>query len=133
MRNSNQMNGLTLAYLGDAVIEECVRFHLVKQHQGNVNELYHLAQKYVSAKAQAAFWELMMQANLIKPDELAAFKLGRNAKSHTHAKNTSILTYRISTGFEALFGYLKMQNANERITELMEFCFENQEHVKIIG
>ena len=40
MTNLNQMNGLTLAYLGDAVIEERVRFYLVTNYQVKVNELY---------------------------------------------------------------------------------------------
>ncbi|MCT6893223.1 MAG: Mini-ribonuclease 3 [Bombilactobacillus mellifer] len=132
MTNLNQMNGLTLAYLGDAVIEERVRFYLVTNYQVKVNELYHLSQGYVSAKAQAAFWELMSSRNILTSNELAAFKLGRNAKSHTHAKNTNIVVYRISTGFEALFGYLKIQGQDERINQLMTFCFKNHDHVKIV-
>ena len=57
---------------------------------------------------KVAFRELEM----LDEDELAAFKRGRNAKSHTHAKNTSINTYKLSTGFEAMFGYLDLLGKN---------------------
>lgn len=132
MKNINQLNGLTLAYLGDAVIEEKVRYRLVNTECCSVNELYLRAKSYVSAKAQAAFFDLMKEENILSDDEMTAFKLGRNAKSHTHAKNTNIIIYRISTGFEALFGYLKVKDESERIDELIDFCFKNIDRVKTI-
>ncbi|BDR56794.1 Mini-ribonuclease 3 [Xylocopilactobacillus apis] len=132
MTNVNQLNGLILAYLGDAEIEEKVRYYLVMNKHCSVNELYMLAKSYVSAKAQTAFFNLMSKEEILTDEEFSAFKLGRNAKSHTHAKNTAISIYRISTGFEALFGYLKVTGQDDRIQELMDFCFKNIDNVEII-
>ena len=49
--------------------------------------LQRYATHYVSAKAQAALITKMQDLNMLDENELAAFKRGRNAKSHTHAKD----------------------------------------------
>ena len=36
------------------------------------------------------------------------YKRGRNTNSHTKAKNADVVTYRMSTGFEAVMGYLHL-------------------------
>ena len=47
------------------------------------------------------------------------YRRGRNAKSHTSAKNADITTYRVATGFEALMGYLHLlTKQTERMEEL---------------
>lgn len=121
------MNGLLLAYIGDAIYELEVRRHLLSLGLTKVNELQKRSKHYVSAKAHAALFEQMMVSNILTDDELDYFKRGRNAKSHTKAKNTDVITYRISTGVEALFGYLYMSEQHERILELMTWIFEQVE------
>lgn len=121
------MNGLSLAYIGDAIYELEVRRHLLSLGLTKVNELQRRSKHYVSAKAHAALFEQMMVSNILTDDELDYFKRGRNAKSHTKAKNTDVITYRISTGVEALFGYLYMSEQHERILELMTWIFEQVE------
>ncbi|PND40623.1 Mini-ribonuclease 3 [Leuconostoc mesenteroides] len=125
--NYRQMNGLSLAYIGDAIYELEVRRHLLSLGLTKVNELQKRSKHYVSAKAHAALFEQMMVSNILTDDELDYFKRGRNAKSHTKAKNTDAITYRISTGVEALFGYLYMSEQHERILELMTWIFEQVE------
>ncbi|WP_349516084.1 Mini-ribonuclease 3 [Leuconostoc suionicum] len=125
--NYKQMNGLSLAYIGDAIYELEVRRHLLSLGLTKVNELQRRSKHYVSAKAHAALFEQMMVTNILTDDELDYFKRGRNAKSHTKAKNTDVITYRISTGVEALFGYLYMSEQHERILELMTWIFEQVE------
>lgn len=125
--NYRQMNGLLLAYIGDAIYELEVRRHLLSLGLTKVNELQKRSKHYVSAKAHAALFEQMMVSNILTDDELDYFKRGRNAKSHTKAKNTDVITYRISTGVEALFGYLYMSEQHERILELMTWIFEQVE------
>ncbi|KMY77678.1 Mini-ribonuclease 3 [Leuconostoc mesenteroides] len=125
--NYRQMNGLSLAYIGDAIYELEVRRHLLSLGLTKVNELQKRSKHYVSAKAHAALFEQMMLSNILTDDELDYFKRGRNAKSHTKAKNTDVITYRISTGVEALFGYLYMSEQHERILELMTWIFEQVE------
>jgi ribonuclease-3 family protein len=83
-----------------------------------------MATKYVSAKAQAFLIEKMLSDDLLTEEETIYFKRGRNAHSKTTAKNTDVLTYRISTGFEALFGYLHLTQQTTRLIELVGYSFE---------
>lgn len=122
-----QLNGIALAYLGDAVYEVFIRQHLLSMGLSKPNKLQHQATHYVSAKAQAALIDLMKADALLTDQEWDYFKRGRNANSHTHAKHTSVLTYRMSTGFEALFGYLQLSGQTERISELAQWCIEQVE------
>ncbi|KMO62931.1 Mini-ribonuclease 3, partial [Lacticaseibacillus rhamnosus] len=104
-----QLNGIALAYLGDAVYEVYIREHLLKRGLVRPAALQRAAKDFVSAKAQAALIAGMQTADLLSAEETEVFKHGRNAKSYTHAKHTDVVTYRISTGFEALFGYLHLE------------------------
>ncbi|MFD1430119.1 Mini-ribonuclease 3 [Lacticaseibacillus mingshuiensis] len=117
-----QVNGIALAYLGDAVYEVYIREHLLARGLTRPAQLQKAAKSFVSAKAQAALIEGMTEADLLTTDELDYFKRGRNAKSYTHAKHTDVVTYRISTGFEALFGYLKLTGNTARIDDLANWC-----------
>lgn len=122
-----QLNGVALAYMGDAVYEVYVRRHLIQTGWTKPTKLHHKATMYVSAKAQAALIDLMLQTDQLSQTELVYFRRGRNAKSYTHAKNTNVLTYRISTGFEALFGYLFLSGQEKRVAELAQWCIEQVE------
>lgn len=119
-----QLNGIALAYLGDSVYEVFVRKHLLNLGLTKPNRLQKTARKYVSAKAQAALIDLMEQDDILTDEETSVFKRGRNAKSYTHAKNTSVLTYRYSTGFEAMIGYLSLSKQDDRLKELSEWCIK---------
>ena len=123
----NAMNGIALAYMGDAIYEVYIREHLLKGGLTKPNKLQKLATHYVSAKAQAFLIEKMKAADLLTTEEKEFFKRGRNAKSHTKAKNASVGTYRISTGFEALFGYLFLSGQKERLDELAQWCITTVE------
>lgn len=122
-----QLNGIALAYLGDAAYEVYIRQHLLTKGISKPTKLQHIATHYVSAKAQAALIDLMREDELLSDEEWSYFKRGRNANSHTHAKNTSVMTYRISTGFEAVMGYLKLAGKEERLAELAQWCIKQVE------
>ncbi|WP_281164134.1 Mini-ribonuclease 3 [Liquorilactobacillus sicerae] len=121
---ADQINGIALAYMGDAIYEVYVRRHLLRKGISKPTKLQHLATHYVSAKAQAELIQKMTKEQLLEPIELEIFKRGRNAKSHTSAKNTDVITYRISTGFEAVFGYLFLQNEQSRLEKLANWCLQ---------
>ncbi|EHO46997.1 Mini-ribonuclease 3 [Lentilactobacillus kisonensis] len=125
--NFSQLNGIALAYMGDAAYEVFIRRHLIEQGLTRPTRLQHVATKYVSAKAQAALIELMQTDELLNDDEWGYFKRGRNAKSHTHAKNTDVITYRISTGFEAVFGYLSLSDQTKRMKQIADWCIDQVE------
>ena len=46
---------------------------------------------------------------------------GRNYKRESHPKNTDIITYKMSTGFETMIGYLYFDNKINRLEEIINF------------
>lgn len=124
MRDYQQLNGLALAYVGDAIYEIYIRDYLVSLGQTKPNKLHQMATHYVSAKAQAFLMQEMLANELLSEEELVYYKRGRNAKSHTTAKNADVTTYRIATGFEALMGYLHLTKQTERMEALIQWCIE---------
>ena len=127
MTDVNLINGIALAFEGDAVYSMYIRQHLIFQGLTKPNQLHREATKYVSAKAQANLISLMLEEGFLTEKEEDIYKRGRNANSHTKAKNTDIVTYRMSTGFEAVMGYLHMTEAIERLEELIDWCIRKIE------
>ena len=118
------LNGLALAYMGDAVFEVAVRDYLLGTGKTKPNQLHQTATRYVSAKAQAAMIAEMLEVDLLTEEETSYYKRGRNSKINTKAKNTDIQTYLHSTGFEALMGFLYLTKQQERLDTLIEWCIE---------
>ena len=127
MTDVNLINGIALAFEGDAVYSMYIRRHLIFQGLTKPNQLHREATKYVSAKAQANLISLMLEEGILTEKEEDIYKRGRNANSHTKAKNTDIVTHRMSTGFEAVMGYLHMTEAVERLEELIDWCIRKIE------
>lgn len=115
------INGIALAFEGDAVYSMYVRRHLIMQGLTKPGQLHRQATSYVSAKAQAMLIAAMLDTQLLTEEEVAIYKRGRNANSQTKAKNTDVVTYKMSTGFEALLGYLHMLGRLERLEELISW------------
>ena len=105
MRNWQEMNALTLAYLGDAVYELWVRTHLLELGHEKVRELHKQAISYVRASTQAQ----LLHALLPELDEVEhqVVLRGRNSKGG-HPKNVDVVTYRHATAFESLVGYWQL-------------------------
>ena len=127
MTDVNLINGIALAFEGDAVYSMYIRRYLIFQGLTKPNQLHREATKYVSAKAQANLISLMLEEGILTEKEENIYKRGRNANSHTKAKNTDIVTYRMSTGFEAVMGYLHMTEEIERLEELIDWCVKRVE------
>lgn len=108
---------LTLAYIGDAVLELVIRSVVVERANKPVNDLHKMTVKYVNAATQSAMITALMEK--LSEEELAVYKRGRNAKSYSKAKNASLSDYRRATGFEALMGYLYLSGNTERMLELL--------------
>ena len=123
----NLINGIALAFEGDAVYSLYIRRHLIFQGQTKPNQLHRLATRYVSAKAQASLIKKMLDQEVLTEKELDIYKRGRNAHSHTKAKNTDVITYKMSTGFEAVMGYLHMTEDLTRLEELITWCIDQVE------
>lgn len=115
----NTMNIITLAYLGDAIYEVYIREKLIKLGIAKVVELQKNATKYVSAKGQASILKNLLEKNMLTEEEIAIVYRGRNNKRSSHPKHTDIVTYKYSTGFEALIGYLYLTKKHSRLEEIL--------------
>ena len=122
--NPKIMSPLALAFIGDAVMSLKMREYVLSLGYAKPNDFQRLTVKFVSAKAQAEFMTTLTEQGFFTEEELAVFKRGRNAKSLTVPKNTDVLTYKVSTGFEALIGYLYLSNNQERLMELISIAIE---------
>lgn len=125
--NPKTMSPLALAFMGDALMSLKVREYVLSLGYAKPNDFQRLTIKFVSAKAQAEFMNNLMEREFFTEEELLIFKRGRNAKSLTVPKNTDVLTYKVSTGFEALWGYLYLNGQEDRIDEMFELIKEMRE------
>lgn len=117
--NANLMNGLSLAYIGDAYFEIMVRQYLLEKGITKVNELHKEAIKFTSGEAQAKFMDLFFKDEVLSESEIEIYKKGRNSAT-SHRKNLSSAEYQKATGFEALIGYLYENKDMERLNFLFE-------------
>ncbi len=112
-----QENGLTLAYIGDAVFELRVRSYLLSLGEQKVNDMHQHAIKYTSAKSQSSIIDYIISD--LTEEEIEVYKRGRNSGGTHKPKNASLNDYRKATGYEALIGYLYLIKNEERIDELV--------------
>lgn len=121
----SQLNGATLAYIGDAVYEVAVRRHVLNQGITQPNRLHKAAVRYVGAVGQAAVIQTWIKDDdTLTPDEITMYKRGRNNKANTKAKNASIADYRQATGFESLLGWLSLTNQTQRLEMLIKAAIQ---------
>lgn len=116
--NTKTINIQVLALLGDAVLSLYIREKLLNKGINNANKLNSLAVPYVSAKGEVKILNKLIEDKFLTEEELDIVKRGRNNKKENHPKNTDIITYKLSTGFEALLGDLYLNN-KERLEELL--------------
>jgi ribonuclease III family protein len=113
---------LTLAFIGDVVYDLVIRTLVVEQGNAPVNKLHKKVSSMVKASAQMELFHLI--EDMLTEEELAVYKRGRNAKSFTTAKNASITEYRSATGFEALIGYLYLDDRLSRALAIVKAGIE---------
>lgn len=113
------MNNLVTAFLGDAVYELHIRNYLINKGIAKVKDLSNESLKYVTATSQRRILEELINRNYLTEAELEIVNRGRNASSH-RSKTTDIITYKKSTGFECLIGYL-YKNDLERCNEILNY------------
>lgn len=116
--NTKTINIQVLALLGDAVYSLYIRERLIKEGINDSNKLQKLIIEYVSAKGEVKALNYLIENNYLTEEEQEIIKRGRNYKNNNHPKNTDIITYKLSTGFEALLGDLYINN-KERLEEIL--------------
>ncbi|HPE14246.1 MAG TPA: ribonuclease III domain-containing protein [Bacilli bacterium] len=120
--NTDLVNTIALAYLGDGVYELLVRNYLISKGINNVNLLQKESLKFVTAKSQSDILNKIISKLTLEEQEI--IKRGRNAKINSKPKSCDILTYKHATAFETLFGYLYLKNKKDRIEEIFNFIKE---------
>ena len=115
-----EMSSLSLAFVGDALFGLTVKEYLVNKSDAKPQQLQKISTHYVSAKAQASFISYFIENEILTEKEMDIYKRGRNAKTNNVPKNTDVQTYHMSTGFEALWGYLYLSKNEERLGQLWD-------------
>lgn len=113
---------LTLAYIGDGIFDLVIRTLVVGKGNTSANQLHQRTSHIVKAHSQAIMADAL--AEIMTPQEQDVYRRGRNAKSHTMAKNATVADYRSATGFEALIGYLYLTEQSERMMELISYAMK---------
>jgi len=118
----NNYSTASLAYLGDCVIELCVREHLVRQGLSSSARLNAEALEYVKASKQAEAMKNIL--SVLSDDEEAVFRRGRNMGHTNTPRSATVSEYRAATGMETLFGYLHLCGRKNRIDELFALAYK---------
>ncbi len=114
---AKQFSPTVLAFIGDAVYSLYVRNSFCFEKDYKLNDLQKMTAERVSAHGQAKFLSSIIDK--LNEEEKDVFMRGRNAKKATKSKNASVVEYNISTGFEALVGYLYITGEIERLNEIL--------------
>ena len=111
--NAYQYSPLSLAYLGDSVMDLMIKSYFVVNVNKQTYKYHKDVTHIVNAVNQASFIDSVMDE--LSEDELDIYKRGRNANAHSKAKNATRSEYRKATGLEALFGYLYLKCELDRL------------------
>ena len=111
-----------LAYLGDSVLEVCVRTYLtVERGLSTSAHLNRASLDFVRASAQSEAVGRMEP--YLTEAEAAVYRRGRNMGHGNVPKSASVAEYRRATGMEVLFGYLHVTGQTERIGYLFRLGY----------
>ena len=120
--NANSYNGLSLAYIGDAIFELYIRKYVLSLGYTKVNDLHKQVIRYTSGEGQSYFIHKFLELNFLNDEEIMIFKRGRNSHVNSSRKNLELKDYLDATGFEALMGFLYLDDKTERLEELINSC-----------
>ena len=98
---------LTLAFVGDCIYDLVIRTIVVERGNTAPGVLHTKKSSIVKAQEE------------LTAEEQAVSRRGRNAHSHSAAKNASIGDYRKATGLEALYGFLYLTDQTDRLLWLI--------------
>ena len=120
--NYNLLNGANLAYIGDAYYELMVRKHLLEKGITKNKDLRKISINYVSAENHKKIYE-KIQDNFTE-EENNIFLRGRNSAPSGHRKNVNRGAYVVSSGIEAVIGYLYLKKDQTRLDEIIALMFK---------
>ncbi|MBR4513442.1 MAG: hypothetical protein IKO61_00945 [Lachnospiraceae bacterium] len=117
-----KQSALALAYIGDSALDLYVKTFFVKTSDKQTYKYHRDVSAIVKAVNQAAFAEEILEE--LNEGELSVYKRGRNANTHSKAKNATRGEYMKATGLEALFGYLYLKDDKDRFAYFADRMIE---------
>ena len=121
----SELSSQALAYLGDSVLELCVREHLLRAGLSTAAHLNAASRDYVTATAQARAMGRILPR--LTEQEAAVYRRGRNNVHANIPKKATMAEYRAATGMECLFAYLYLTQNQARIDELFALAYPEDE------
>ena len=120
-----KINTTALAYMGDAVYEQAVREYILSKGTYSANNLHTSAVKYVKAQSQARSIKKIFDE--LTEEEQSLVKRARNRKYTSRSRSADPVTYKWATAFEALVGYLYLDEScgsDERLRWVIDRAIE---------
>jgi ribonuclease-3 family protein len=112
-----ELNGLALAYLGDAVWELRLREKFVARNL-KVKDLNKLVKAHVSAVAQSKIY--LSVVSELEDEYRACARRARNSKISTFPKSCTMKEYKNATAFEALIAMCYINKREDIIEKIIE-------------
>lgn len=123
MTNTNQLSPLALAFMGDAIHTAYVRKCVLSGTINKMNNYHNIAKKFCNAQKQKETLEKI--ADLLTDEEQDIVRKARNTHSKHGAKNFDEETYKKATAFEALLGWLYLNEKEERLTQFLALSMQD--------
>ncbi len=122
---------LKYAYLGDAYYELSIRKYLYNKYPSFSMDAMHKENTFFSCCGmQSVIIKQLQNDSFLTQEEENIFKLARNEKTTSHPKNFTVNEYRNATGFEAVIGYLLLNDKYARADEIIKTGIEIAENSK---
>lgn len=125
-KEAYQYSPLALAYIGDSALDLLVKTYYVKNSNKQTYKYHKDVCNIVKAVNQAQFIDSIMDE--LTEDEMDIYKRGRNATTHSKAKNATMGEYRKATGLEALFGYLYLKGDMVKLNSFVDRMIDMYEN-----
>lgn len=123
-----ELNGLALAYLGDAVWELRLREKFIVRNL-KVKDLNKLVKAHVSAVAQSKIYLSVIDE--LEDEYRACARRARNSKISTFPKSCTMKEYKNATAFEALIAMCYINKREDIIEGIIEnYVFEKKNDEK---
>ena len=123
MEEKLTLSPLSFAFVGDAYMSLVIRRMLLEKGDMPVNKFHKASVKYVSADAQAAIHDALLEKEFLTEEEKEVMHRGKN-HAHPTGRGANYASYKRATGLESLLGFLYMSDRIERADEIIRFGVE---------
>lgn len=123
MEEKLTLSPLSFAFVGDAYMSLVIRRMLLEKGDMPVNKFHKASVKYVSADAQAAVHDALLEKDFLTEEEKEVMHRGKN-HAHPTGRGANYASYKRATGLESLLGFLYMTGKIERADEIIRFGVE---------